>query len=335
MAALVLSLGMAIAPDAKADKVADFYKGKTLTIIVGFGPSGGYAIYCRQLAEYWPKYIPGNPNVVCQFMPGGGGVKAGNYVYNVAPRDGLYAGMISDYAPVAQLMRPKKIKYDARKFRWVGVMVPANPVVMAWHKAKVTTFDQLFKDELVIGLTGPLAQSGINTALMNAFVKTKFKRITGYKSTGKIALAMERGEVEASMSSWISWKARKKKMIDEGKFIPVVQVGLSKAKDLPNVPLMRDYAKDPKVQQVLDLASSAAPFGRSVMVPPGFPDHLLAGLRKAFDNTMKDADFLATAKKRNVDIDPAMGASLDPVVKKILATPPEIVKMAQRAAGIK
>lgn len=331
-ALIVVGLG---SKDVRADKVADFYKGGTLTITVGYGPSGGYALYCRQLVQYWPKYIPGNPNVICKFMPGGGGLRAGNYMYNVAPHNGSMIGMISDYVAVAQLMRPKKVKYDARKFRWIGVMVPANPVVMVWHTAKVQSFDQLFKHQLVIGLTGPLAQSGINTALMNSLLGTKFKRITGYKSTGKIAMLMEQGEVEASMSSWISWKARKFKMIQEGKYVPIVQVGMTKARDLPNVPLMRDYAKDDKVRQVLDLASGAAPFGRSFMVPPGFPDYLLAGLRKSFDRTMKDPAFLASAKKRHIEIDPRSGASLDPILKKILATPKDIVAMAQKAAGAK
>jgi tripartite-type tricarboxylate transporter receptor subunit TctC len=318
--------------EVRADKVADFYKGNTLTITVGYGPSGGYALYARQLIQYWPKYIPGNPSVIIKFMPGGGGLRAGNYMYKVAPKDGSMIGMISDYVAVAQLMRPKKVKYDARKFKWIGVMVPANPVVMAWHTAKVQSFDQLLKNQLIIGLTGPLAQSGINTALMNTFLGTKFKRIFGYKSTGKIALLMEQGEVEASMSSWISWKARKFKMIQEGKYVPIIQVGMTKAKDLPNVPLMRDYAKNEKMRQVLDLASGAAPFGRSFMVPPGFPDYLLAGLRKAFDRTMKDPEFLASAKKRHIEIDPQSGASLDPVLRQILATPKEIVAMAQDAA---
>lgn len=243
-------------------------------------------------------------------------------------------GMISDYAAVAQLLRPKKIKYNVRNIRWIGVMVPANPVVMAWHTAKVKNLKQLMKDELLIGLTGPLAQGGINTSLMNAFIGTRFKRITGYKSTGKVALAMKRGEVEASLSSWISWKTREMANIKSGKMIPIIQVGLSKARDLPNVPLMRDYARDAKARQVLDLASAAAPFGRSVMVPPGFPDYLLQALRKSFDQTMKDPEFLASAKKRNIEIEPASGQSLEPVVKRLLATPPEIVKMAQRAAGI-
>ena len=321
---------------AQADKFEEFYKKKgQLTILVGYGPSGGYAAYCRQLVTFWGKYIPGNPNVVCQFMPGGGGLKAANYMYNAGPRDGGTVQMISDYVAVAQVMRPKKVKYDARKFKWIGVMVPANPVVMAWHTAKVKTFDDVFKTPLVIGLTGPLAQGGINTALMNTFLGTKFKRILGYKSTGKVALAMEQGEVEASMSSWISWKARKYKMIKEGKYIPIVQVGLTRARDLPNVPLMSEYAKDEKTKKVLALVSAAAPFGRSVSVPPGFPNYLLEGLRKSFDETMKDKEFLATAKKRNIEIDPASGASLDSALETILSTPPEIVELAQKAARSK
>lgn len=332
----LLTAGTLVAGAAKADKVADFYKEKgTLTVLVGYGPSGGYAAYCRQLVGYWGKYIPGNPTVVCKHMPGGGGLKAANYMYNAGPRDGGTVQMISDYVAVAQLMRPKKVKYDARKFRWVGVLVGANPVVMAWHTAKVKKFDDLFKTPLIIGLTGPLAQGGINTALMNAFLGTKFKRILGYKSTGKIALAMEQGEVEASMSSWISWKARKFQMIQQGKYIPIVQVGLARAKDLPNVPLMSEYAKDEKTKQVLGLVSAAAPFGRSVSVPPGFPDYLLEGLRKSFDAVVKDKEFLATAKKRNIEIDPATGQSLEPALEQILSTPAEIVKLAQQAARAK
>jgi len=321
---------------AQADKVEEFYKEKgQLTILVGYGPSGGYAAYCRQLVTYWSKYIPGNPNVVCQFMPGGGGLKAANYMYNAGPRDGGTVQMISDYVAVAQLMRPKKVKYNAREFKWIGVLVPANPVVMAWHTAKVKKFDDLFHTQLVIGLTGPLAQGGINTALMNTFLGTKFKRVVGYKSTGKVALAMEQGEVEASMSSWISWKARKYQMIQEGKYVPIVQVGLTRARDLPNVPLMSEYAKDEKTKKVLALVSAAAPFGRSVSVPPGFPKYLLDGLRKSFDEVVKDKEFLATAKKRHIEIDPLPGTAIDSALDTILSTPPEIVELAQKAARAK
>jgi len=334
LGAAALAFG-ATTTGASADAVEEFYKGKQLKIVVGYGPGGGYAVYCRQIVKYLAKYTPGNPNVVCQFMPGGGGLKAANYMYNAGPRDGSTVQMISDYVAVAQVLRPNKVKYDARNFKWVGVMVPANPVVMAWHTAKVKKFDDLFKDELVIGLTGPLAQGGLNTALMNTFVGTKFKRVIGYKSTGKVALAVEQGEVEATMTSWISIKARKFKMIQEGKYVPIVQVGMTKARDLPNVPLMRDYAKDARTKAVLDITSAAAPFGRSISVPPKFPKHLLDGLRASFDKAVKDPEFLSTAKARHIEIDPATGQSLEPVLENLLNTPKEIVALARKAVGAK
>jgi len=329
-----LALGSA-ATAARADAAADYFKGKTLKIIVGFGPSGGYAVYCHQLTAYWPKYIPGKPTVICQFMSGGGGVKAANYMYNVAPKDGSTMSMISDYAAVAQLMRPDKVKYDIRGFRWVGVMVPSNPLLAGIKTAKVQNFADMFRYELKLGVTGRLAQSGINASMMNALLGTKIKLIAGYKSTGKVALAMQSGEVEATMSSWISLKARVKRLFDNGTFIPLVQVGRTRAKDLPNTPLMHEAAKDAKSRAALNLASGAAPFGRSVSVPPGYPKHLLAALRKAFDATMKDPEFLSTAAKRNITIDPAPGASLEPVLEELMNTPKDVVALAQRAAGIK
>jgi tripartite-type tricarboxylate transporter receptor subunit TctC len=319
---------------AGADEAAEYFEGKTLNIVVGFGPSGGYAIYCRQLVSFMPKYIPGNPNMICQFMPGGGGLKAGNYMYNVAPKDGSTLSMISDYAAVAQLLRPDKVKYNVRDFRWVGVMVPSNPLLTATSDAKVKKFDDLYTTELALGVTGKLAQSGINASLMNKLLGTRIKIIAGYKSTGKVALAMQSGEVEATMSSWISLKARAKQLFDSGQFVPIVQVGYKRARDLPNVPLMREAAKDEETRQVLDLASGAAPFGRSVSVPPGYPKHLLAALRTAFDKTMKDEEFLSTAKKRNIEIDPSPGAELEPIVENLLNTSKKIINIAQDAAGI-
>ncbi len=330
-----LMLGLAAPNAAKADAAEDYFKGKTLKIIVGFGPSGGYAVYCRQLTAYWPKYIPGKPNVICQFMPGGGGLKAGNYMYNVAPKNGSTMSMISDYAAVIQLLRPDKVKYDIRGFKWVGVMVPSNPLLAAVSTAKVKKFADLYHTELLLGITGRLSQSGINATLMNALLGTKIKLIAGYKSTGKVALSMQSGEVEATMSSWISLKARAKQLFDNGTFVPIVQVGQTRSADLPNVPLMHEAAKNDKARAVLNLASAAAPFGRSVSVPPGYPRHLLAALRKSFDTVVKDPEFLSTAKKRNITISAATGASLEPVLKNLMNTPKEVIALAQKAAGIK
>jgi tripartite-type tricarboxylate transporter receptor subunit TctC len=318
---------------AQADAAEDYFKGKTINIIVGYGPSGGYAVYCRQLTAFFGKHIPGKPTVVCQFMPGQGGVKAASYLYKVASKDGATLGMLSDYAAVAQLMQPQKIKYDIRGFKWVGVMVQSNPLLTVRKNAKVQKPEDLFDKEMTIGVTGVLAQSGINAQLMNRFLGTKIKLIAGYKSTGKVALAMQQGEVDSTMSSWISLKARAKNLFDSGEFIPLVQVGLQRAKDLPNVPLMSELAKTPQAKQVANLASAASPFGRSVSVMPGYPAHLLTALRKAFMETMADKEFLATAAKRNIEIDPSTGESLEPVLAELMKTPQEVVKLVQDAAG--
>ena len=318
---------------ANADAAEDYFKGKTINIIVGYGPSGGYAVYCRQLTAFFGKHIPGNPTVVCQFMPGQGGVKAASYLYQVASKGGAVLGMLSDYAAVAQLMQPKKIKYDIRGFKWVGVMVQSNPLLTVRKGAKVQKPEDLFDKEMTIGVTGVLAQSGINAQIMNRFLGTKIKLIAGYKSTGKVALAMQQGEVDSTMSSWISLKARAKDLFDKGEFIPLVQVGFQRAKDLPNVPLMSELAKTPQAKQVANLASASSPFGRSVSVMPGYPAHLLAALRTAFMATMEDKEFRATAAKRNIEIDPSPGESLEPVLAELMKTPPEVVKLVQDAAG--
>lgn len=335
-AILVGALGSAVgSAAANAQTMESFYKDKTVKVIVGFSSGGGYSKYCFQLLRSLPKYVPGSPTLVCQFMKGGGGVKAANYMANAGPRDGSVIGMLSDYMSVAQLLRPNKIKYDARKFTYIGVMVPANPVLMAWHTANVKSLDDLMKMQLLVGLTGKLAQGGINASIMNAFIGTKIKPIVGYSGTSKIAISMEAGEVEGSISSWVSWKSRAQGWIKDKKITPIIQVGLTKAKDLPNVPLMLDYAKNDEDRKVLQLISGGGPFGRSLIAPPGMAKYQIDGWRKAFDMTMADPKFRAEAKRRNIEIDPTSGADIQPIVAKILATPQNIVKRAQKAIGVK
>jgi tripartite-type tricarboxylate transporter receptor subunit TctC len=330
-----LLMGSFISGAAGAQTMESFYKGKTVKVIVGFGSGGGYSKYCFQLLRDLPKYVPGNPTMVCQFMGGGGGVKAANYMYNAGPRDGSVLGMLSDYMSVAQLLRPKKIKYDARKFTYLGVMVPANPVLMAWHTAPATSLMDLQKKELIVGFTGKLSAGGINAAIMNSFIGTRIKFVLGYKGTSKIALAMEKGEVEGSMSSWVSWKSRAQAWIKDKKIIPVIQVGMKKARDLPHVPLLLDQARNDADRQVLQLISGGGPFGRSLIAPPGMPKYQIDGWRKAFDMTMADPKFRSEAKRRNIEIDPSSGADVQPIVAKLLSTPKDVVKRAQKAVGIK
>jgi len=333
--ATLAALAFGAGSPASAQDAAAFFKGRNITITVGFGSGGGYSNYCRQLVQFWGKHTPGNPNFICQYMSGAGGVKAANYMYKVAPRDGSVLSMLSDYMPVAQLIDPKKVKYDVREFKWVGVMVPANPALMTRSGAKVKKFEDVFKEELVIGVVGVLGQDGINARIMQKVLGAKIKIVPGYSGTAPIALAMERGEVDASISSWISWKTRAKAQIASGAFLPLAQVGFKRAWDLPKVPLVSEFAKTPEDRQIMDLAAASAPFGRSVTVPPGYPAHLLAALRKSFDETMKDKEFLETAKKRNIEIDPSPGAEMEPILAKVMATPKSVIQRFRAAAGIK
>jgi tripartite-type tricarboxylate transporter receptor subunit TctC len=334
-AAAAFTLSTTASAPAVADKAEDFFKGRTVTVVVGFGPGGGYANYCRQITQFLTEHTPGKPNFICQYMPGGGGVKAANYLANVAPRDGSVLSMISDYAALAQLLSPQKVKYDIRQFKWVGVMVPANPVMMVRKGAKAQTFVDIYKNEMVVGLVGMLAQDGINTRLINSVLGTKMKLVAGYNATAKIALAMETGEVDASLSSWVSWKTRAQTQLKSGSFIPMFQIGFKKAWDLPNLPLIRDYARNEDDRALLDLGAGSAPFGRSLSVPPGYPPHLLAALRKAFNAMVKDTAFLDAAKARNIEIDPSPGEELEPIVTKIMSTSPALVQRFREAAGIK
>jgi len=333
--ALAAALAAGVGGPAAAQDAMAFFKGRTVTITVGFGSGGGYSNYCRQLVQFWGKHTPGNPTFVCQYMSGAGGVKAANYMYKVAPRDGSMLGMLSDYMAVAQLLDPKKVRYDARKFKWVGVMVPANPALMVRKGADMKSFGDVFKKQLVIGVVGVLGQDGINARIMQKVLGAKVKIVPGYSGTAPIALAMERGEVDASISSWISWKTRAKSQIASGAFIPLAQVGFKRAWDLPKVPLVSEFAKNPEDRQIMDLAAASAPFGRGITVPPGYPASLLAALRKSFDATMKDKEFLETAKKRNIEIDPSPGAEMEPILEKVMATPKSVIQRFRTAAGIK
>ena len=317
-----------------ANEATDFFTGRTVNIVVGFGSGGGYGHYCQQLVQYWGDHTPGKPTFICQYMSGAGGVKAANYMYNAAPKDGSYVSMLSDYGALGQILEPEKVKYDFLKFKWVGIMVPSNPAMMVRSGVGVKKFGELFKKQIVVGVVGMLGQDGINAQIMQSILGAKLKIVSGYSGTAPIALAMERGEVDSSISSWISWKTRAKSQIDAGKFIPLIQIGFKKAWDLPNVPLLSDYAKNEADRQVLNLASATAPFGRSVTVPPGYPPKLLAALRKSFMATMKDKEFLASAKKRNIEIDPMPGEDIEPILEKVMATPKPIIEHFRKLVGM-
>jgi len=318
---------------ALADPVEDFYKGKQITFVIRSGVGGGYDIYARVLGRHISKHIPGKPTVIPVNMPGGGGIKAANYVAKVAPKDGTILTMVSQGLAVDQALGINNgLEADLRDFHWVGNMSSHNQVTVVWHTSKTKTFEDALKRETVVGCTGAGSVSTQMPAIYNNVLGAKFKLVVGYPDGTDVNLAMERGEVEARATNpWVSYKATTPHLVEKKMIIPIMQVGLEKEADLTDVPLLRDLARNPEEKQILDFISRSVAIGRPVATTPGVPADRVAALRKAFDATLADPEFLADAEKQRMEIRAMTGEQLATLVKDIIETPAAIrekVKLA-------
>jgi tripartite-type tricarboxylate transporter receptor subunit TctC len=267
--------------------------------------------------------------VIIQNMPGAGSLVAANYFANVAPRDGSMIGIFADTLSVSQLLFPKKAKFNAKTFHYIGRFTPVNPVFMVRSDAGVKTFKDVTAKEIVVGCTGAGSQSYIMPRAMMSLLGAKFKMICGYRGSAAQTLAMIRGEVQAQSSAWASWRIRYSDQIKKGELIPIVQVGLTRETDLPNLKLMHELTNDPDKQRILKFLSTGGFIGRSFSAPPGLSADKLKALRTAFAQMVKDPKFLADAKKRKANIEYASGEDLDKMTLEALATPANLVKKAQ------
>jgi tripartite-type tricarboxylate transporter receptor subunit TctC len=333
-----LAFGLFLVPTlfttpAVADPVADFYKGKQITFVIRSGVGGGYDLYARVLGRHIGKHIPGNPQVIPVNMPGGGGIKAANYVAKVAPKDGTILTMVSQGLAVDQALGINNgLEADLRDFHWVGNMSSHNQVTVVWHTSKTKTFDDALKRETVIGCTGAGSVSTQLPAIYNNVLGAKLKLVVGYPDGTDVNLAMERGEVEGRATNpWVSYKATTPHLVEKKMIIPIMQVGLQKEADLPDVPLLRELARNPEEKQILDFISGSVAIGRPVATTPGVPAERVAALRKAFDATLADPEFLADAEKQRMEIRAMTGQQLADVIKGIIEAPADIrekVKLA-------
>lgn len=329
---LALSLAVVAAVPAGAQSVADFYKGKNIEIYVGAGAGGGYGLYSRVLAEFMARHIPGKPTMTLKFMPGSAGVKAANYLYNVAPKRGTSLGFLLSSQPTSEATGRKSVKYKSANIHWLGRMVDIITVMTINRSAPATTLAALKKTEIIAGITRPGSTTHIPYAIMNWALGTKFKIVSGYKGSAGPALAFDRGEVHTVAAPWGTLRTRRPHMLKE---ISFVQVALAKDPQRPDVPLMLDLVKDPAKKAAVRFLSAQASFGRTLTAPPGVPADRVAALRKAFDATMADPEFVAAAKKRKMAIAPMSGVELEKLVREHLATPAEIIRVAKKAAGMK
>ena len=332
MAALLVSVQPG---QPAADEVADFYKGKTLTFYVGSRAGGTYGLYTRLLGAHIGKHIPGNPKFIYKFDDGTGGLIAANYMSQAAPRDGTYIGTTQQTVPVSQVINPGVGKFDVREWSLIGSMTPARNLFAIWKNgAPATTIDEMKKVEVRVAATGKTSPTYIYPTLMNKFLGTKFKVITGYKF-GRAHLAMEQGEHFGINSSYTSFKVRFPQYITGNKLKWLVQIGLTKEPDLPDVPLLRDLIKDPVHKQVVDLASISNEFGRFYYLPPGVPKDRVAALRKAFISALKDPALLADAKKRRVPIEPVSHKRLEKLLNNLHSAPANVLASAREAMAFK
>jgi tripartite-type tricarboxylate transporter receptor subunit TctC len=322
---------LAAAAGAQAQGGSDFYKDKQVTVVVGSEPGGGYDTNARVLARHLGRYLPGNPILVVQNMPGAGSIVATNYLYNVAPKDGTSIGLIQRGMLMVKVTQQQGAKFDPEKINWIGNMSSDAALVVAWHTAPQKKADDLFTTGMLVGGAGPTADSESSPRVLNATIGTKFKVITGYKGSSSLVLALENGELQGIADiAWPNIKRRADYM-REKKFTLLMQLALQKEADLPDVPLALDYAKTPEDKAVLELYLAQKNVARPVMAPPGVPAERLALLRSSFDKMVKDAEFLEDSRKSGLDIEPLTGAEVDKIVKMISETPENIAKRLAEA----
>jgi len=321
---------------ASADATSDFYRGKTVTIVTATGAGSAYGIHGRLLSDAIRQYIPGKPNVVMQFMPGGGGAKQANYLYNVAPKDGTWIGFPLKYIAISQMLGRKGLKYDAAKFRYLGSLGPINSAVaILKDKAPATTIEAVMKTEIIMGSTGKSSETYITPTLMNNLLGTKFKIVTGYRGMKGITLAVERGEVHGRAGSWDSLKAAQPHWLDSNRVSIIAISGMSRNWDLRNVPTLIELAKTPEQKEILTFFGAGNAVGWLFITPPNVPANRVAALRAAFDKTMGNAGYRAKVKARKLDLQPKTGAEVRRLIDKTLSATPETMKKIMAAMGMK
>ena len=331
MALLALvALGGSLAPapaPARAESVADFYRGKQIILMVGSSPGGGYDAIARLVARHLGNYIPGNPNIVVQNTPGGGSLTMTNRIYRVAPQDGTVIGLVQRGVLLAQLTKQPNVQFDVTKLKWIGSVSPEQSLVVASSAAPVKTLQDLLTAPLIVGGTGATSDLEASARLLNATIGTKFKIVSGYPGQADVSLAIERGEIQGTADwSWSEIKTRHADLLEGNKINILLQNTLHKISDLPDVPLAMDFIKDDTDRKVGELYFGVKEIARPILAAPGVPAERLDALRTAFMKLKDDADFKMDAQTIGVDVDPTPSTKIDAYVKLTTEASPEVVR---------
>ena len=317
-----------------AEEIADFYRGKTINVIVGFGAGGGYDIYARLLAHYLGNHIAGQPNVVVQNMEGAGSVRAANYVYSVAPKDGTVIAAVNQNMPMYQMLGGAGAQFNAAEINWLGSMAYSNGTLYTWYGSGIRTLDDAKAREVPLGGVGTTSDSYIYPTLINGLLGTRFKVINGYAGTKEIHLALERGEVMGrGGNTWASVTSSNQDWIDQKKINFLVQIGFKSEPEIPQVPLLIDLVKSQQDKQIVTVVTLPTALGYTNWLAPEVPAGRMKLLRAAYDATLRDKAFLDEAAKHAMMIRPQTGAEIEALIRQAAVVPKPVLDRTAQLLG--
>ena len=315
----------------------DFYKGKTVQLIIATGPGAAYDFFGRLVARHIGRFIPGEPVVTAQNMPGASGFRAANHLFSIAAKDGTVLGTFNNAIAFYQAIEQPGIQYRAEQFSWIGGVPQDTPLVAVWSATGVKTIEDAKRIEVAMGATGAGGNFAGHVALLNSLLGTKFKIVTGYDSGATINMAIERGEVSGKANTtWPAYKSLTPEWVRDGKIVPLVQFGLRKDPDLPAVPLLTDLATNDEQRRIFDVVASTTAIGQPFATAPQVPRERLTLLRHAFERALRDETVRAEALKVSgqTNMEPIPGSEIEELVRRTISTPPAVIERLRQAMRV-
>ena len=329
LAAALVSIVTA-ASVASAQDVGAFYKGKSIRLVIANGVGGGNDAYSRLLARYIVNHIPGNPSIIVENMPGAGGLRAANWIYNIAPKDGTVMGTVNNAMVVEPLFGNSAAQFDSRKYEWIGAMSKQYTTCAVWAASYIMTIEDAKKRQVLVSTTGATGNSALMPLMLNTLLGTKFKVIAGYTTTG-MRMALEQGEAEGICGfSYDTFAAAEPGWIRDHKLRFLLQTGVQRIKELPDVPVLLDDVKDPIAREAINVIGVREELGRPHMLPPGVKAPIVKAMRTAFNETMVDPGYVKDAEKLHITIEPTTGEEVTKMLERAYAEPPEVIALAKK-----
>jgi len=332
--ATAMTIGLLAGSVTHADEPTDFYQGKSITLYVGYPPSGAYDLYARAIARHMSRHMAGHPQFVVRHKPGAASLNLVNELYNVLPRDGSVIGMFARSIALNRLLGRDGASYDPVALNWIGSANNEVSICGVWHGVGLRSTEDFLARPLVFAANAPGAESDVYPNVLNSLIGTRFKVVTGYPGVNDLTLALERGEADARCGwSFGALKAAKPDWIRDKKIYIAVQFAAAKHPELPDVPLVSDLAGSVQARAALELILTQQVMGRPLAAPPQVPPARVAALRQAFERTLRDPEFRAEANRLALEIDLVTGATLQTMVERMFGAPREVVEAARRAIG--